>query len=67
MQCEVWTMNCEVWTVKYEVWSLNYEVWSLKREVWTVDWSDRMAERLALPTSDRGVSGSNSTGRDIRS
>ena len=26
----------------------------LKREVWTVNWSDRVAERLALPTSDRG-------------
>ena len=51
---ELWTMNCEVWSVKYEVWNLNYEVWSLKREVWTVNWSDRVAERLALPTSDRG-------------
>ena len=66
MQCEVWTvnwevwtMNCEVWTVKYEVWSLNYEVWSLKGEVWTVNWSDRVAKRLAIPTSDCGVSGSN--------
>ena len=40
--------------MKSEVWSLNYEVLSLKREVWTVNWSDRVAERLALPTSDRG-------------
>ena len=54
MNCEVWTMKSEVWSLKYEVWSLNYEVWSLKREVWTVNWSDRVAERLALPTSDRG-------------
>ena len=49
------------------MWSLNYEVWSLKREVWTVNWSGREAERLALPTSDRGVSGSNTAGREIRS
>ena len=53
-KCELWTVKCELWSLKYEVWSLNYEVWSLKREVWTVNWSDRMAERLALPTSDRG-------------
>ena len=51
---ELWSVNYEVWSLKYEVWSLNYEVWRLKREVWTVNWSDRVAERLALPTSDRG-------------
>ena len=50
---ELWSVNYEVWSLMYEVWSLNYEVWSLKREVWTVNWSDRVAERLALPTSDR--------------
>ena len=51
---ELWSVNYEVWSLKCEVWSLNYEAWSLKREVWTVNWSDRVAERLALPTSDRG-------------
>ena len=54
-KCELWTVKCELWGLKYEVWlSLNYEVWSLKCEIWTVNWSDRVAERLALPTSDRG-------------
>ena len=37
------------------------------REVWSVNWSDRVAERLELPTSDRGVLGSNTAGREIRS
>ena len=67
VKCELWTVKCGLWSLRYEVWSLNYEVWSLKREVWTVNWSDRVAERLAHPTSDRGVSGSNPSGREIRS
>ena len=54
VNCELRSVNYELWTVNYEVGSLKYEVWSLKREVWTVNWSDRVAERLALPTSDRG-------------
>ena len=66
-KCELWTVKCELWSLKYEVLSLNYEVWSLKCEVWTVNWSDRVAERLVLPTSDRGVSGSNTAGHEIRS
>ena len=53
-KCELWSVNYEVWSLKYEMWSLNYKVWSLMREVWTVNWSDCVAERLALPTSDRG-------------
>ena len=70
MTCEVWTMQCEVWTVNWEVWTMNCEVWTMKSEIWsvkselrcvkfeawslTVNWSDRVAERLAFPTSDRG-------------
>ena len=72
---ELWTVKYEVWSVKSERWSVKYELWSVKSELWSVKfeawrlncvkWSDRVVERLALPTSDRAVSGSNPTGRFI--